>query len=105
MSSKLCLCDEVIRLMKDVGFEPSTIEMVDRSPLFEQLRTKGFEYQRGELVLYFNKILLLGPEPAPKDIRIALNAGQEPNDWLQDMGAGVLPFLKANESVYFGVNQ
>ncbi len=102
-------CREVIREMFNLGFSQQSIEAIERDHRFVEAEGKDLIFQKFQLtmVLYNTLIGEMSKNPqqigvVPTPIRIALNAGTSPEGWIDDVKLTILPFLKENESKFFG---
>lgn len=95
------LCSSLLEEMKKLEFNPISIQQVEVNHYFQRAIGQEPATQRPYLTLTINSIFLKGPEVVPSNIRLALNIGQDTEAWLTDLKIVLLPFLKANEGLFF----
>lgn len=112
------LFTSLIQAMEVMGFRQQSIEHFKASHYFRESQYEGDEIQKHEFALYVNRLFVMtseakGVDPetnivnmeklAPVRTRMALVMNESVERWLEDMVAGVLPYLHANEDLYYPV--
>ncbi len=101
MKTELNLCKELSEIMVKLGFSEKAIEHFKTSKQYVMSYDDQPSVQRTMLIMYFYNLIMYKQEPVPNNIRIALNAATESLAWYEDMATIVLPFIQANEAVFY----
>lgn len=94
------LVREVREAMQRAGFSDVNINKFMQLRRAQQAINLDPVTQLMYLTLAFNDIFTNAPT-VPPQVRIALNYSKHPSSWMQDIQAGVLPFIKLNERIFF----
>ena len=97
------VCEEILRDMRNLEFNESSIELIKRDPRFIEAYSKENVLQKTMLTMVFYNVLMNGNSVVPSQIRLGLNIATSVEGWLEDMKLVVLPFLKVNEDVFFKI--
>lgn len=92
---------EILLAMERQGFSENSIKSFKESEAYVKSYSDAPEIQKTVLTMYFFNLLMYKKEPIPVNIRIGLNAATEYQAWLDDMITIVLPFIRANEEVFY----
>lgn len=95
------LCQELVKAMEKQGFSEKSISTVKSSSHYIEAYDKGQDVQRTMLTMLFFNLTMYQQEPIPRNIRIAMNVATSAPAWFDDINTVVLPFLRANETVFF----
>jgi hypothetical protein len=101
MYDELNLYQEILDSMKRFDFEQKNIDAVANNPEFIKANNNPSSVQKTIITMVFFGIMVNTETPAPAHIRIALNVATDVRGWLDDMNNTILPWLKANEDVFF----
>lgn len=97
----LDLCAEILRTVKRLGFKDSSIAKIEHADAMRSAENRPPELQKTILTMMFYNLLMYTGNRIPQNIRLALNISPTPLGWLHDMTSTVLPFMLANEDVFF----
>lgn len=95
------LCQELVKAMEKHGFSEKSISTIKHAPYFTDAYDKGQDVQRTMLTMLLFNMLMYKQEPVPRNIRIALSVATTSIAWFDDVNTVILPFMKANEAVFF----
>lgn len=94
------LVQEILTIMERLNFKKENIDrfLEDRSIA----PAVGYvpNMQRAVIITYFHNLLVSTEEEPPVEIRLTLNGSQSNSDWVGEMAAYVLPFIKSYEDLY-----
>lgn len=98
---ELNLCSILIEEMRKLEFKESNISSFLTNPKFESVYSEAPQVQRVMLTMLINNIFAMGPYIVPSNIRLALSISTDARGWSDDLKIVLLPFLKANEDLFF----
>lgn len=99
---QLDLCQELLTQFTAMQFKPQSVEIIRNHRHFVSAVSGGLDVvQKTYLTLALADILNNGPQVVPSEIRLGLNMAGNVLDWLTDIKLIVLPFIHANEEVFF----
>ena len=97
------LCTILVDLLRSYQISENLIEKIKFSDQFIYSMDKPSPVQKSLLSSILFKLLMSGPTPAPREIRIALTISTDTLGWIDDLKLTILPFIKANEESFFNV--
>lgn len=94
-------CHEIAKEMDKLEFNEASVSCIKNSNEYHTAFNKPPEVQRTYMTMLLYGILMGAGIPVSKDIRIALNIAADTHSWFVDIKLVILPFLKANEALFF----
>ena len=101
--SELDLCNEIVKEMTKLEFNPISIEVVTNNDRFKDALNKHSILQKTQITMCLYNILMSSGINIPYQIRLGLNIAPTVESWLDDIKIVILPFLKINEDLFFPV--
>lgn len=99
----LNLAQTLITEMKRLEFSDVSISYIKGKQLFVDSYNKESNMQRNLLSMLLYKTMMYSNVNLPKEIRLALNMANDNIGWLDDIKLVILPYLKANEELFFPI--
>lgn len=99
----LNLCEELLGEMRRLEFSSSSIDFIKGKQMFVDSYNKESMMQRNLLSVVLYKTMMYSNIMVPKEIRLALNMANDNIGWLDDIKLVILPYLKANENLFFPI--
>lgn len=101
VAPKIDLCKEMLEEMRKLEFQESSMYAMRNNRYFASVVGAEPYKQQPVLALAIQSFFLNSSQVVPSEIRLSLNLAQDHESWLTDLKLVLLPFLKANEAMFF----
>lgn len=95
------LCYLLVRSMEKIGFSVPEVNQIKNDKRFIDVYEADSKVQRTALTMVLFDLIMYTGKEIPINIRVALNAAQDPMEWISDISVSVLPFIKLNSEEFF----
>lgn len=96
----LNVCKEILDEMTKLNIKKEIIDFIKNNHLFISNYNSDSHIQKVTMTTILFKSLMTFKYPVPSQIRLALNAANNVNDWVKDVKLYILPFIKENEEFF-----